>query len=50
MAASGYLPFQDDIGDGCAPGACSEHGIVTEAVPLSELGSGFTVLFEALVD
>ena len=28
---------------------CSEHGVVTVAVPWSEPGSGFTALFEALV-
>ena len=28
---------------------CSEHGVVTVAVPCSEPGSGFTALFEALV-
>ena len=28
---------------------CSEHGVVTAAVPWSEPGSGFTALFEALV-
>lgn len=28
---------------------CSEHGVVTVAVPWAEPGSGFTALFEALV-
>lgn len=28
---------------------CPEHGVVTVDVPLSEPGSGFTALFEALV-
>ena len=28
---------------------CSEHGVVTVSVPWAEPGSGFTVLFEALV-
>lgn len=28
---------------------CSQHGVVTAAVPWSEPGSGFTALFEALV-
>jgi len=28
---------------------CAEHGVVTVTVPWAEPGSGFTVLFEALV-